>query len=94
MTTTRKFSTIAKPAALVLGGLLAGSLFSDLLRPAPAFAQEKGEKMSNSLEQGKQMIDKLTSINDRLTRIETAMTSGLKVRVTEMPPVTMKEPTK
>ena len=94
MTTTRKFSSIARPAALVLGGLLAGSLFSDALRPAAALAQDKGDGMTNALEQRKVMIEKLTSINDRMTRIETVLSSGIKVKVTEMPPVTMKEAAK
>lgn len=94
MTTTRKFSSIAKPAALVLGGLLAGSFFSDAFRPAAALAQEKGDSMTNALEQRKVMIDKLTTMNDRMTRIEAALTAGIKVKVTEMPPVTMKEASK
>lgn len=94
MIANRKSSSIAKPAALVLGGLLAGSLFSDALRPAAALAQEKGDSMTNALEQRKVMIDKLNSINDRMTRIETALSSGIKVKVTEMPPVTMKEAAK
>ncbi len=94
MMTTRKVSSIAKPAALVLGGLLAGSLFSDAFRPAAALAQDKGDSMTNALEQRKVMIDKLNSISDRMTRIETALTTGIKVKVTEMPPVTMKDAAK
>lgn len=94
MTAARKYSSFAKPAALVLGGLLAGSLFSDTFRPAAALAQEKGDSMTNALEQRKVMIDKLTSINDRMTKIEAALSSGIKVKVTEMPPVTMKEAAK
>jgi len=91
VTTPRKSLAALTPAALVLAGVLAGSLFSDALRPAAALAQEKGDSMTNALEQRKVMIDKLTSINDRMTKIESALSSGIKVKVTEMPAVTMKE---
>ncbi len=75
------------PLALVLAGAIGGSLFSDLLRPAAALAQPEKGDMTNALEQRKTMIEKLTSINDRMTKLESVLSSGIKVKVTEMPPV-------
>jgi hypothetical protein len=93
-TPNRKSFAALTPAALVIAGVLAGSLFSESLRPSAALAQEKGDSMTNALEQRKVMIEKLTMMNDRMTKIEAALSSGIKVKVTEMPPVTMKEATK
>lgn len=89
---TRNFAKRLSPAVLVLAGVACGAVFSDALRPAAALAQQGGESMTNALEQRKQMIAQLSSISDRLTRIENALNTGIKVKVTEMPPVTVKEP--
>jgi hypothetical protein len=79
-----------KPLALVLAGVLLGGLFSGMLRPSPALAQSKDlppEKILNSAENTKRIADGISQMNDRLGRIEAALNSGLKVKVTEMPAV-------
>jgi hypothetical protein len=43
--------------------------------------------LSNRLEQGKQMINELHAMNTRLERIESLLSRGLSVKVTEMPPL-------
>jgi hypothetical protein len=85
------------PLALVLAGVVAGSIFSELLRPTTALAQDKGgqslppDTVLNAAEQRKQLIVPLNQLNERLARIEGMLGAGIKVKVTEMPPVTMKE---
>ena len=83
----RKPLVALTPLALVLAGAIGGSLFSELLHPAAALAQPDKGDMTSSLEQRKVMIEKLTSMNDRMAKIEAALSSGIKVKVTEMPPV-------
>jgi hypothetical protein len=43
--------------------------------------------LSNKLEQGKQMINELHSIGLRMDRIESMLSRGVSVKVTEMPPL-------
>lgn len=95
-TTPRTSFSALKPAALILAGLLAGSLFSEMLRPAAAIAQTKGdtippENLLNAAEQRKQLNTAINQVNERLNRIEGMLSTGIKVKVTEMPPVTMKD---
>lgn len=48
----------------------------------------------NAAEQRKKMIDQLTQVNDRLSRIEAKLDKGLSVKVTEMPAITVNVPAK
>lgn len=88
-------NTWAKPAAILFAGIAAGAIFSDAFRPAAAVAQDipRGQLESpfNATEQRKQMIAQLVQMNERLTRVETKLNTGISVKVTEMPPVTVKE---
>lgn len=52
----------------------------------PASDPDQGG-LSNKLEQGKQIIGELHSISGRMDRIESLLTRGLSVKVTEMPPL-------
>ena len=45
----------------------------------------------NAAEQRKMMIQALEKMNTRLTAIENKINTGLSVKVTEMPPVVIKE---
>jgi len=101
MNATRRNLSSLKPYALVLAGVAAGSLFSGMLRPGEVLAQNRSgnsddktlppETVLNAADQRKQIIAPLVQINDRLTRIETMLNAGIKVKVTEMPPVVVKE---
>jgi len=44
--------------------------------------------------QRKQIIDQLTILNEKVSRLEMRMEKGFSVKVTEMPPVTVKNPEK
>lgn len=85
----------AGPGAVLVAGITLGSVFSDALRPAAAMAQDnpRGQLESpfNATEQRKQIIAQLTQMNERLTRMEAKLNTGISVKVTEMPPVTVKE---
>ncbi len=97
MQTRRSYVSAAKPAALVLLGMIVGSIcFSDFFRPSSALAQDKvaPESLLNAAEQRKQINLNLVQIQDRLGRIEAQLKTGISVKVTEMPPVTMKDATK
>lgn len=98
MSTTRSrtmFDTL-KPAALVLAGAVAGSMFSELLRPANAHAQDKlpPEKVMNSAEQTVRIANGMQQVNERLIRIESMLATGIKVKVTEMPASSTKDGSK
>jgi hypothetical protein len=59
-----------------------------LPEPAPASAQPSDPDqggLANALEQRKQIITELRLMNSRLDRIEAKLTSGLSVKVTDMP---------
>ena len=59
---------------------------------AAALAQPGlNEPPFNAAEQRKQMIAALQQMNTRLSAIETKLNAGLNVKVTEMPPVIIKE---
>ena len=91
---SRKPLVALRPIALVLAGLLSGAFFADMLRPAAAFGQDAKippEKLLNSADQFRYMVAGINQTNERLTRIENLLSTGVKVKVTEMPPVTMKE---
>ncbi len=93
--TRRSYLSAATPAALVVLGMVVGSIwFSDFFRPSSALAQDKiaPENTLNAAEQRKQINLNLVQIQDRLGRIEAQLKSGISVKVTEMPPVTMKDP--
>jgi hypothetical protein len=58
-----------------------------------AWAQTSAtEPPFNAAEQRKHMILSLQQINTRLSVIEAKLNAGLSVKVTEMPPVIVKEP--
>lgn len=89
----KKFS----PAVLVVAGVIAGAIVSEMLRAAPALAQQDGKLLApgealNAGEQRRQQTVLLQQLSDRLTRIESTLAAGIKVKVTEMPPVIMKDP--
>jgi hypothetical protein len=77
--------------ALCLGvGLVERAAAPGLTEPAAAHAQPAGDDqggLSNKLEQGKQMISELHAIGVRLDRLEAKLSSGISVKVTEMPPL-------
>ena len=57
-----------------------------LTGPDAALAQPQTEGgLANRLDQNKQMIAELHSVNSKLERIEAKLSSGLSVKVTEMP---------
>jgi len=78
-----------KPAALIFAGVVCGAMFSELLRPGLALAQPgkdlPPDKVLNAADRQQQMAASLSQINDRLGRIESLLTTGDKVKVTEMP---------
>jgi len=89
-----KLSHLTAAAALLVG-VFAGSQMGSLAAPPAANAAgEPPDSLSpfNSGEQRRQMILQLTEMNQRLTRIEAKLNSGLSVKVTEMPAVTVKNP--
>ena len=49
--------------------------------------QDGGGGLSNALEQRKQIIAELRTMNGRLERIEAKLAGRLDVRVTDMPPI-------
>lgn len=90
----KKFSS----AALVVACVIAGAVGSEMFRAAPASAQQDGKTLApgealNAGEQRKQQTVLLQQLSDRLTRIEASLASGIKVKVTEMPAVVVKEST-
>lgn len=90
-----KVNKWAGPSAVLVAGVAIGSMFSDALRPSAAMAQDtpRGQLESpfNATEQRKQIIAQLTQMNERLTRMETKLNTGISVKVTEMPAVIVKE---
>ena len=59
-----------------------------LTAPRAAQAQPQTEGgLANHLDQNKQMIAELRNLNAKLERIEAKLTSGLSVKVTDMPPL-------
>ncbi|MBY0310871.1 MAG: hypothetical protein K2W85_02255 [Phycisphaerales bacterium] len=89
----RKFA----PAVLVVAGVVAGAFVSEMIRATPALAQQDGKLLPpgealNAGEQRRQQTVLLQQLSDRLTRIESTLAAGIKVKVTEMPPVIMKDP--
>jgi len=59
---------------------------SGLTEPAQASAQQPSDGgMTNRLEQNKQMIAELQKMNGKLDRIESKLSSGISVKVTDMP---------
>jgi hypothetical protein len=62
-----------------------------VLAPSAAEAQVAGSQepggMSNALEQRKQMIAELRQLTSRLERLDARLTSGISVKVTDMPPL-------
>ena len=68
-----------------------GNAASGLAQPSSASAQPQPTEggMTNRLEQNKQIIAELQKMNSRLERIESKLSSGLSVKVTDMPPMKM-----
>lgn len=87
----RNLSKSSFAAAVFAGGLVVGTVAPQFFAAQPVSAQSASESPFNSAEQRKQMIQQLTQINERLTKIETKLNSGISVKVTEMPPVIMKD---
>jgi hypothetical protein len=66
--------------------LALGALDRGLTDPSPALAQQPTEGgLTNRLEQNKQIIAELQKMNSKLDRIESKLSSGLSVKVTDMP---------
>lgn len=89
-------STIVKrfavPAAVLSIGVCLGVMLGDGLGVRTAGAQQQsGESPFNATEQRKQIIEQLKQVNDRLAKVETKLNTGISVKVTEMPAVTVKE---
>jgi hypothetical protein len=76
--------------ALILAvGALEGGV---LTQPPAAQAQPQNDGgLTSALEQRKQMIAELRTLNSKMDRIEAKLNSGLSVKVTEMPPVKLQD---
>src|SRR5206468_3917218 len=81
--------------AVFLGlGLIERHSGTALTEPAAASAQPSEPDqggMTNRLEQGKQTINELRMINQKLDRIESKLAAGINVKVTSMPPIQVDE---
>lgn len=81
------------PLALVGAGVLMGALMGEIGRPQAANAQPadqiKPENILSAGAQRTQMIDKLSAIEARLSKIESKLSAPLSVKVLEMPAVKM-----
>ena len=75
----------------IILGCIAGVLVLGMIErqsganPALAQAQPESGGLSNALEQRKQIIAELRMLNSRLERIESKLSSGISVKVTDMP---------
>jgi hypothetical protein len=58
-----------------------------------AFAQPSGEEgLVSAAEQRKVMIAELRSLSSRIERVESVLAKGISVKVTDMPPVKLADP--
>lgn len=85
-----------KPSAtnavlLVIIGVLALTLLVRVDPGAGVAQAQTTEPPFNATEQRKQMIAALTQMNSRLATIETKLSTTLSVKVTELPPVVIKD---
>jgi len=65
-----------------------GDRVDRLTAPESAMAQPQTDGgLANKLDQNKQMIAELHSLNGKLERIEAKLNGGLSVKVTDMPPL-------
>ena len=64
---------------------------ASLTSAALAQPQPTTQPPFNSADERKQMVMQLEQINKRLTNIETKLNSGISVKVTEMPAITIKD---
>ncbi|MCC5787302.1 MAG: hypothetical protein JJU33_11450 [Phycisphaerales bacterium] len=87
----RQFAA-SSAAALALGLVMGAALFRDG-GPAsnPAQAQAHTGGLISAAEQRKQMIAQMQRLENRMERIEAQLKSGLTVKVTEMPPVRLRD---
>lgn len=96
--TNRNFKKLA-PIALILAGVVLGTLGGELTKLRSAYAdnrQQQGdqpapESILNAGEQRKQLNDKMVEVIAHLNKIEAKLNTGISVKVTEMPPVVMKD---
>jgi hypothetical protein len=83
-------------AVLVLNWLGQGAtaLSTAAAQPADesAFQPDDPSGRISAAEQRKQMIGELRSVSARLDRIESALTRGISVKVTDMPAIKVQEP--
>ena len=77
--------------ALALGAQLGGTSVLPSAYAQPKPGDDQPDTPFNAMEQRKQMIVQLTEMNRRLTTIEQKITTGLSVKVTEMPDVRLKD---
>lgn len=94
-------SSNATVALWACGGLLGLNLLLGISGIHPveaAFAQQSSKDLVdppfNAAEQRKRMIEQLTIMNDRLTRLESKLDKGISVKVTEMPAIKVEAPSK
>lgn len=66
-----------------------GNAASSLAQPSAASAQPQPTEggLTNRLEQNKQIIAELRTLSSKLDRIESKLSSGISVKVTDMPPM-------
>ena len=79
-------------AAAVFAGVLVGAHFADGVRPGEANAQNITRRDDptppfNSAADRKALIEQLSELNNKVARIEAKLTSGISVKVTEMPAI-------
>jgi hypothetical protein len=77
----------------VIAGLLGlNALSSGLLAPAAAHAQSGEEGLVSAAEQRKVMIGELRNLSSRIERLESTISRGVNVKVTDMPAVRLADP--
>jgi hypothetical protein len=88
--------TTTNAVLLTIIGVLTLALVARGAGTQAAWAQDSqpGDPPFNAAEQRKQMILALQQMNTRMGAIETKLNAGLSVKVTEMPPVVIKDPAK
>lgn len=93
----RSLARLLPGAGVVAALLLAASAGSQAFGPSVASAQPSDDSVQagrtppfNSAAERQAMISLLTQINERMARIETKLNTGLSVKVTEMPAISIK----
>ena len=84
-----RYSNIALSAIAIMLTLLVADRFVGITATGIAVAQAAPEEVTervNALEQNKQMIAELRSLNTRLEKLTASIKSPMPVKVTELPP--------